>query len=140
MRAASLVAVALLALVHVARADKITFSTGEFAVTCTSTGQVCDPPETLVVGDAAQDMTVRRIIYDASNAHCSSGVVLIAIDGRATATLRFATRKDRATLHKRIRVLAGLHTFAFRFVGHTGGCNAGAVGSWGGTITVIGRR
>jgi hypothetical protein len=140
MRVACLVAVAVLALVSVARADKISFSTGDFAVTCASTGQVCDPPETLVVGDPAQDMTVRRIVYDPSDAHCSSGVVLIAIDGRATATLRFATRKDHATLHKRIRILAGLHTFTFRFVGRTGGCNVGAVASWGGTITVTGHR
>lgn len=139
-RLASLVSVAVLAVASAAGAGNVAFSTGGFTVTCTSAGQVCDPPETLVVGDPAQDMTVRKIVFAPSAAHCSSGVILVAIDGRAAATMRFANRNARATLRKRIRILAGRHTFAFRFVGHAGGCNVGAVTSWGGTITVIGRR
>ena len=34
----------------------------------------------------------------------------------------------------------GTHKFQFRVQGKTGGCNVGFVGSWGGTITLTGKK
>lgn len=83
---------------------------------------------------------MQRFVYDASAAHCSSGRILIALDGRQVGKMRFVSRNERATLRKRVRLTPGSHTFAFRFEGKVGGCNVGAVSGWGGQITVLGRR
>jgi hypothetical protein len=123
-----------------AHASKFTVSTGVFGITCTSTGQICDPPETLVVGDAAKRLRVKKFVYVASAAHCSSGRILIQLDGRAVGKMPFVSRNQQATLRKRLRLAPGSHTFAFRFEGKVGGCNVGTVSGWGGQISVLGRR
>jgi hypothetical protein len=83
---------------------------------------------------------VRKFIYDAAAAHCSSGRILIELDGRPVGKMRFVNRNEQATLRKRLRLAAGTHTFAFRFEGKVGGCNVGAVSGWGGQISVVGRQ
>lgn len=121
-------------------AEKFTVGTGPFGITCTSTGQICDPPETLTIGDPARALKVKKFVYDASAAHCSSGRILIELDGRQVGKMRFVSRNERATLRKRIRLAPGAHMLAFRFQGKLGGCNVGSVSGWGGEITVTGRR
>jgi len=122
-----------------ARAARVTYSTGPFAVYCTSSGQLCDPPETLTVVATAPRARITRIEYDAPDAHCSSGRLHVAVDGREVARMRYVAARERTTLRRRINLRAGTHVFAFRFEGRTGGCNVGAVVSWGGTITLVGR-
>jgi hypothetical protein len=122
-----------------AHAERFTVTTTPFVIQCTSTGQLCEPPATLVVGDARRHK-VRKIVYDAASAHCSAGRLLIELDGQPVGRMRFVAGSERATLRKRIRLQPGEHEFAFRFEGKLGGCNAGQVASWGGVISVQGRR
>jgi hypothetical protein len=137
--ASSVLALTIVPIVH---AEKFSLSTGVFGITCTSTGQLCDPPETLAIGDPTKAIKVRKFVYTAAAQHCSSGRILVELDGRPVGRMRFVSRNETATLRKRkgLRLTAGTHTFAFRFEGKVGGCNTGAVSGWGGEITVIGRR
>ncbi len=121
-------------------AKPFSVSTGEFGINCTSTGQRCEPPARLQVGDPAKRVRVKKIVYVASAAHCSSGRVLVELDGQQVGKLKFVSRNESATLRKRIRLSPGLHEFAFRFEGRPGGCNVGSVSGWGGSITVSGRH
>jgi len=130
----------LLAPVRDAQAEKFTVSTGPFLIECTSTGQVCDPPATLAIGDPSRALKIRKFIYDASSAHCSAGRLLIELDGAPIGRMRFVAGSERATLRKRRRLAPGAHTLAFRFEGKLGGCNSGRVASWAGEISVRGRR
>jgi hypothetical protein len=123
-----------------AQAEKFSVTTGDFIINCTSTGQICDPPETLTIGDPTKKMKVRKFVYDAPAAHCSSGRILIELDGQQVARMRFVAQREQARKRKRLRLAPGLHTLAFRFEGRVGGCNVGSVSSWGGQITVRGRR
>ncbi len=129
-----------LAGVTIVRAEMFAITTGVFGVNCVSTGQTCDPPATLVIGDPAKAIKVRKFVYDASAAHCSSGRILIDLDGQRVGKMRFVNRNERATLQTSLRVRPGTHVLSFRFQGKVGGCNAGAVSGWGGQITVVGRR
>ena len=132
--------VSLLTVEGAARAEKFVVSTGPFVVQCTSTGQVCDPPQTLVIGDPTRRMKVKKFLYTAASAHCSAGRLLIELDGVFVGRMRFVAGSDHATLRKRLRLKPGEHTLAFRFEGRVGGCNTGTVASWGGEIAVRGKR
>ena len=121
-------------------AEKFTVSTGPFVVQCTSTGQLCDPPETLAIGDPTRRLKVKKFVYEALSAHCSAGRLLIDLDGTLIGRMRFVAGSERAKLRKRIKLEPGEHTFAFRFEGRIGGCNVGSVSSWGGEINVGGKR
>ena len=125
-----------------ARAEKFVVSTGPFLIQCTSAGQVCDPPQTLAVGDPTRTLKVRKFVYESPGQHCSTGRILIELDGRQVAKMKNVARLETTTkrLRKALRLRPGPHTFAFRFEGKVGGCNTGAVSGWGGTITVFGRR
>lgn len=123
-----------------AGAEIVTVSTGEFVIDCTSTGQLCEPPATLVIGDPARRTTLRKLVYVASAAHCSAGRLLIDLDGRRFGLMRFVVGKETSTLRKRRVLRPGSHTLAFRFEGRVGGCNAGAVSGWGGNVTATLRR
>jgi hypothetical protein len=124
----------------VARAERVTFTTGPFLVTCTSSGQLCDPPQVLTVGDPAKRIRIRKITYEVSEGHCSAGRLRVALDGTEVTRLRFAAARERVSKRKKLRLAPGSHLFEFRFEGKTGGCNTGAVGSWAGMITLKGRR
>lgn len=133
-------AASLLASAPAVHAEKFTVSTGTFLINCTSTGQVCDPPATLTIGDPFRPLKVKKIIYDAATAHCSAGRLLVELDGLPLGRMRFVIGSERAKLRKRFRLEPGEHTLAFRFEGRVGGCNSGQVASWGGAITVRGKR
>lgn len=53
---AVLMAALCLAYAPAARAERFGVSTGVFGIDCRSTGQICDPPETLVIGDPAKKL------------------------------------------------------------------------------------
>jgi hypothetical protein len=130
----------LLAPARGAQAEKFTVSTGPFLIECTSTGQVCDPPATLAIGDPVRPLKIRKFIYDAASTHCSAGRLLIELDGALIGRMRFVLGSERAKLRKRLRLAPGEHTLAFRIEGKVGGCNSGRVASWAGEISVRGRR
>src|SRR5678809_231660 len=134
MRRTFVLAIAL-ASAAAARAEKFTVSTGEFGINCVGQAQLCEPPATLVVGDPAKRVKLRKLVYVASSAHCSSGRLLIDLDGAPFGKMKFVVGKETSTLNKRRTLKPGLHTLAFRFEGRVGGCNTGAVAGWGGNVT-----
>jgi hypothetical protein len=93
-----------------------------------------------VIGDPTAAIKIRKFVYTASSAHCSSSRIRIRLDGREIGKMRFVGRDETATLRKRVRLAPGTHTFAFRFEGTVGGCNTDAVSGWGGSITVSGKH
>jgi len=136
----ALCAVALLLLASAAwpasKAPVRTFTTGTFVVTCTSTGQVCSPPETLHLAVPRRG-TMTSLRYTTSPLHCSAlalqivrGAKVLATSGRIEAGTQTLTQKTSIAIPK------GASTLGFRAVGYPGGCNVGRVGSWGGKITV----
>ena len=120
--------------------DKIRFKTGSFVVTCTSTGQICNPPQKLKLKVTNGDgVRVKRLRYQAATTHCSPGRILISLDGERIGRTGFVQAGERAIVDDlKVTLDKGRHKFAFRMEGKLGGCNVGAVGSWGGKITLIG--
>ena len=117
------------------------YGTGKFTVSCTSSGQVCSPPERLKVDVKNERVRIERIRYVAATTHCSAGRILISLDRERVGATDFVNAGERATVDKlKVTLDPGLHKFAFRIEGRTGGCNAGFVGSWGGKITLKGER
>ena len=121
----------------------MSYSTGSFTINCKADGtpQVCDPPESLQVRVKNHRVRIKQLRYVASTAHCSAGRVLVALDGDAIGRTDFVNAGEQATVDDlRVTLGKGKHTFQFRIEGRTGGCNVGAVGSWGGKITLKGSR
>jgi hypothetical protein len=121
--------------------DVVRYRTGSFFVTCTSSGQICDPAKTKKVRVVDDPVRIKRMRYVAATAHCSRGRILVFLDGDKINQTDFVNAGERATVdNMTARLAPGRHRFAFRFEGRTGGCNAGFVGSWGGKITLTGER
>jgi hypothetical protein len=143
LRLMVLVGLAWILAAGTARAERFLIESGPFGVTCTTTTQLCEPPFTLAVGDPTRRVKLKKIVYEASEGHCSAGRVHVELDGRAVAKMRTVLRKERSTLLLRgrgFRLAPGSHTLAFRFEGKVGGCNTGFVAAWGGAITVTAKR
>ena len=118
------------------RSASRTYSTGAFVVTCTSTGQVCSPPEHLRLTPPRRG-TISTIRYTTSPQHCSAFVLQVVRNGKLLASSgRIEAGEQTAVLHPHIRVPKGGSTIGFRAKGIVGGCNTGRVGSWGGKATV----
>ena len=115
------------------------YSTGKFVIECTSSGQVCDPPRRLTVR-VKQASRVTRITYRAASTHCSSARILVYLGGKRVDRTDWVDAGETTTIEKTdIRLKADTtYRFDFRVEGRTGGCNAGRVGSWGGTIKLKG--
>ena len=126
---------------HSASAALILLSTDFFFVTCTSTGQLCDPPKTLVVHVTSRRLKITRITYNASGAvTCSPGRIRISVDGQPVGSTRFIEAGERASVKpRRLKLPRGEHTLSFQFEGRPGGCNDGFVTAWSGVIKVAGR-
>jgi len=145
---AALTFAAMLALVLPAQGQDSQWkrSTGPFVIQCDtsdSTPQRCDPPRALNVRvDQGTRKVVRHLRYVASTAHCSSGRVLVNLNGERIGRTDWVEAGERSTrddLHATLKYKHGrAHHFKLRFQGRTGGCNAGLVGSWGGEIQLSG--
>jgi hypothetical protein len=113
-----------------------TFSTGQFVVNCTSTGQVCSPPKKLTLTPPGPG-TVTKIRYTTSPQHCSALKLQVLRNGQVVATSkRIEAGQQTAQFDPGIKVPKGQSKLGFRAKGFLGGCNTGFVGSWGGKITV----
>jgi len=93
-----------------------------------------------VVGDAAGQVKLRKLVFTASAAHCSAGRLLIELDGVKFGKMRLVVGNETSTLRKHRTLGAGFDTLAFRFEGKVGGCNTCAVSGWGGNVTATLRR
>lgn len=113
-----------------------TYTTGQFVVACTSTGQVCSPAKLLTLTPSRRG-TLRTVRYTTSALHCSALVLQVVRGGRVLATSHRIEAGDQTeTFSTQIAVPRGASTIGFRAKGFAGGCNTGRVGSWGGRITV----
>jgi hypothetical protein len=123
---------------------RVSYSTGPFTINCKtadSTPQVCDPPEKLKVRVGRRKVRIKQLRYVASTEHCSAGRVLVSLDGKPIGRTDFVDAGEQATVDDlKVTLDRGRHKFGFRVEVKTGGCNAGAVGSWGGKITLRGSK
>ena len=114
----------------------LTFTTGKFTVTCTSTGQLCKPAKRLKF-TLPRSGTLRTVTYTTAVEHCSAVRIFVLRGRRTIAKLpRLDAGDATATVRTAVRLPAGDRALRFRAKGFTGGCNAGQLGSWGGKITV----
>src|SRR5579872_3555436 len=115
---------------------RLTFSTGQFAVNCTSTGQLCSPPE-LLRFHLSRAGTLIKIVYTTPATHCSAVVLHVLRHGHQIAkTKRLPAGMGTATVATKIKLGKGSTTLAFQAQGFVGGCNVGRVFSWGGKVTI----
>jgi hypothetical protein len=113
-----------------------TFTTGSFAVTCTSTGELCNPPENLSFR-LPRPGTLTSIIYTTPATHCSAVLLHVLRNGRQIArTGRLPAGQQTERLVTDVRLPRGETTLGFQAQGFVGGCNVGRVFSWGGKVTV----
>ena len=66
------------------RTQSLTFTTGQFVVNCTSSGQRCSPPKRLTFRLALAG-TLTSIKYTTAATHCSALVLRVFRDGRQIA-------------------------------------------------------
>jgi len=117
-----------------------TFTTGNFTVTCTSSGQVCSPPEELTFS-LTRKSVLSSVTYTTSPQHCSAVLVRVLLAGHVVAKthkLDAGDKTDKVTTH--VSLPKGKTTLGFQAQGFMGGCNVGHVGSWGGKVTVTVKR
>ncbi len=118
------------------RTQTLTFTTGQFVVNCTSSGQRCSPKKKLTF-TLGRNGTLASIKYTAAATHCSSTLLRVFRKGRQIAkTGRLEPGETSERLVTRIGLTKGVTTLRFQAQGFVGGCNTGYVGSWGGKITV----
>jgi len=132
----SICVVAALSTSALANGNKLSFTTGRFIVTCTSTGQVCRPAEPLTF-KLPRSGALTSVTYTTAKTHCSAIRVSVRLKGKTVAKLpRLDAGDATASVNPDVKLKKGTTTLGFRAKGFTGGCNAGQLGSWGGKITI----
>jgi hypothetical protein len=94
---------------------------------------------------AGKRIKVKRLRYEASAQHCSSGRILIKLTGANVGKTDWVDAGEDTTvelldLTLRHRKGGKAHRFTYRFQGKIGGCNTGLVGSWLGGIKLSGSK
>ncbi len=103
---------------------------------CTSSGELCRPPEKLAF-TLPRPGTLTSIQYTTPATHCSAVLLHVLRNGHQIAqTGQLPTGQQTERLATHIPLPRGRTTLAFAAQGFVGGCNAGRVFSWGGTVTV----
>ncbi|MFT3898901.1 MAG: hypothetical protein QM728_01465 [Gordonia sp. (in: high G+C Gram-positive bacteria)] len=75
-----------------------------------------------------------RVQFISSPKHCSTIVAKIAVDNRPV--VRTLVKPGQPTAARFLMVPAGTHKVRVTALGVPGGCNKGALSSWGGTLAV----
>jgi hypothetical protein len=131
-----LAVVAVPAAAKVSTAQTLTFRTGPFVVNCTSTGQLCSPPERLRFRLRHRG-TLTSIRYTTAATHCSAVKLHVLLYGHQVATTgKLPAGQSTEVLSTAIALPRGVIRLGFKAQGFVGGCNSGQLGSWGGKITV----
>ena len=127
-----------------AKPQAVSYSTGSFVANCNATDttpQICDPARKLKVEVKHAKVRISRLRYVAAAEHCSAARVLVSLDGDSIGHTDYVNAGEQATVDDlKVILKEGTHKFQFRVQGKTGGCNVGFVGSWGGTITLTGKK
>lgn len=131
--------VGLLALPTSVLADEMVMDTTTY---CTSTGQICDPAAIFDVTTTGEPL---QLNYTVADTHCSAIKLNVSVDGNApisTVFLGWNGDPDMQPLDTGIIDLgvfsAGAHQISLQAEGKEGGCNAGDLSSWGGTVHILG--
>src|SRR5437763_1685385 len=103
----------------------LTFTTGQFVVNCTSSGEVCSPPKKLTF-NLRRNSTLTSIVYTTAATHCSAVRLHVLKNGHQIAeTGRLSPGMSTVRLGTRISLKQGVTTLGFQAQGFAGGCNAG---------------
>lgn len=126
------------------RAEKLETITVPVSVNCTSTGQLCDPPFSIRIETQG---LLKAQYFVLSPYSCSSLKVHIFVDGTQKMTTDFLGWPGAAGTFAKLPLHTGLlnlgpvspgtHTLSLRSEGQQGGCNYGALFSWGGELRVV---
>ncbi len=99
--------------------------------------QCMNPPSvTVMIPQSTNDLLIQysTINYGYGPDHCSSVGVDIWIDGRGLGNTPFIPPSSVSDFIHAGPVTAGLHVFTIKGTGTPGGCNHGALSTWGGTL------
>ena len=115
----------------------------DFVVTCTSTGQLCDPAFS-VSGEIG---SVLQVQYFVRSTHCSSLRVHLFVDGTLKVTTGFLGWPGAPSPFAELPLDTGLvdlgpvspgaHLISVQAEGQVSGCNVGKPLSWGGSLKVL---
>ena len=115
----------------------------DFVAFCTSTGQLCDPPFSVSV----ETGSILQVQYFVRATHCSSVRVHLFVDGIFKATTGFLGWPSAPSPFDVLPLDTGLldlgpvppgsHLVSVQGEGQVGGCNAGQLNSWGGSLKVL---
>ena len=111
-----------------------------------STPQVCDPAHVhRVQVPQGKKIHVTKLRYTAAGTHCSSGRLLIALNGRVIGRTDWVDAGEQSDVELldvtlRRRANGTKHKFSYKMQGKEGGCNLGFVGSWAGDVKLSGRK
>ena len=115
----------------------------DFVATCTSTGELCEPPFDVPV----QTGSVLQAQYTVRATHCASVRVHFLVDGALVASsgflgwpgapLPFSALPLDTGLVDLGPVAPGAHVLGVQAEGQVGGCNSGNLTDWGGSLRVL---
>jgi hypothetical protein len=115
----------------------------DFSVTCTSTGQLCEPLFSASVTTDGDRLKAQYVVPG----HCSSVRVHVYIDGNLVQTTRwlgwdkatgsFASLPLDSGMLDLGPVSSGVHHVSLQAEGQKGGCNGGSLGIWGGRLKIV---
>jgi hypothetical protein len=141
--AVAVVVASLLGLSEAAHGQTVETVIPDFIVSCTSTGELCDPPWLVSV----QTGSVLQVQYFVRPTHCASVRVGLLVDGTLKATSDFlgwpgapAPFSDLALdtgLVDLGPVSPGAHVVGVQAEGQVSGCNVGQLDDWGGSLKVL---
>jgi len=111
-------------------------TTGSFPVSAFCTGgvgvQLCNN----VANVAVTTNTLLSAQYTANSIGCSNVRIHFLVDGTEKAVTGFVGPSVATGFFNLGPVAPGSHTVGLQAEGQTGGCNAGTLGSWGGTAQI----
>jgi hypothetical protein len=110
------------------------YSTGEFVVNCTSSGQLCEPPfeQTVQVPSGGR---VTSVMYTPPPGHCSPVRIHVLLDGTEIGVTGFVEPNESSELGLfSDPIRKGSVVLGYKAEGKTEGCNSGQLSSWGGSI------
>jgi hypothetical protein len=109
---------------------------GDFVIGNCPVSQDCtgSPYVYTVTADKASNL---KLTYVTRSTHCSNVSIQIKVDGVVKKTTGFLGTSQSTGAIDLGTIAIGSHTIALGAIGQTGGCNAGRLASWGGSITTL---
>lgn len=141
--AVAVVVVGLFGLSNAVHGQNVETVIPDFVVSCTSTGELCDPPFFVSV----ETGSVLQVQYFVRPTHCASVRVGLLVDGTLKATTDFLGWPGAPAPFSGLAldtglvdlgpVSAGAHVVGVQAEGQVSGCNVGQLDDWGGSLRVL---